>query len=307
MKRMDRAKNGASMAARIRHVAGLLLDWDTRLSIRTRLILLLTVLSGPFMVYLVLSTKQQENQELADTQQHMLSFAHLAASKLDAHLGSVEELVSVLSFSVGSANGDSGRNNLLLRELATTLPAQINTVSIWTSNGVNIGALDPTSRLEGINIAQRRIFQDAIASSELIMQGPIAARSNGELVILLAKSIRRGGAAHGVVIASIQLKLLQDLLKPGDALPRETVITVTDASGVVIARSLDSEQWIGRGLLKLGKGGLADSLQRHDGVRDGVSADGFEEWRVSPQRPGRLGLSTWASLRTLQWRRFTSG
>jgi diguanylate cyclase (GGDEF)-like protein/PAS domain S-box-containing protein len=247
---------------------------DARLSIRTRLVLLLAVLSVPFMVYLALSTSRQADQEIADAEQRMLSFAHLTAAKLDAHVGSVEQLLAVLSYSVGSTPEDAPKNNALLRKLAATLPTQINTVSIWTVDGANIGALDPSLRLEGINISNRAFFKDALASADMVIQGPRAAPSNGELVVLLARSIRRGGGVHGVVVASIKLKPLQALLTPGDALPRGTVITVTDAGGVVMARSLDSENWIGRNLLKTSEGGLAESLQRRDGVREGASADG---------------------------------
>jgi diguanylate cyclase (GGDEF)-like protein/PAS domain S-box-containing protein len=273
-------------------------------TIRARLIVLLAVLSIPFMGYLALSAMRQAEQERADAALHMLSFARLTAAKFDAHVGSVEQMLAVLSHSVGVTRGDTARNNALLRELAATLPAQINTVSVWTVDGANIGALDKSQRLEGINIARRQFFKDVLASTGpgLVFEGPVAAPSNGELVVLLARAIRRGGQAQGVVVASIRLKPLQALLEPGNALPAGVVVTASDMNGVVIARSLEPEKWIGRNLLKHGEGDLVHSLVRGEGVRDGASADGVERiagftrttrapWLIYVGMPARLAMA----------------
>jgi diguanylate cyclase (GGDEF)-like protein/PAS domain S-box-containing protein len=250
--------------------------WSAQWSIRTRLVLLLVVLSIPFMGYLALSTRRQAEHERIDAGQRMLSFAHLIAAKLDDRVGSIQELLTVLSRSVGSTHGDAARNNTLLRELAERLPPEINTVSVWTADGWNIGALDSQARLQDINIAKRSFFVEASKHSDMVIEGPIPAASNGELVALLAMSIRHEGRPEGVVVISIRLKSLQPLLAPASVLPAGTVVTVTDAGGVVISRSIEPEKWIGRNLLATGEGGLAESLKRHDGVRDGPSAEGID-------------------------------
>jgi diguanylate cyclase (GGDEF)-like protein/PAS domain S-box-containing protein len=250
--------------------------WNAQWSIRTRLVLLLVVLSIPFMVYLALSTRRQAERERLDAGQRMLSFAHLIAARLDDRVGSIQQVLTVLSRSAGSRHGDTDSNNRLLRELAERMPPEINTVSVWTVDGWNIGALDPKGRLQDINISKRDFFVEASKHREMVIEGPIPAASNGELVALLAMSIRHGGPMEGVVVVSIRLKSLQALLASASVLPEGTVVTITDAGGVVISRSLDPERWIGRNLLVTGEGGLAGSLLRRDGVRDGPSAEGIE-------------------------------
>jgi diguanylate cyclase (GGDEF)-like protein/PAS domain S-box-containing protein len=252
------------------------MSWGAGLNIRGRLLLLLAVLAAPFLIHLALSTWRQADQEREQAAQRMLGVARLTAARLDDHIANIQQLLSVLSATVGTRIEDRQRNLALLQELKTKLPPQINNVSVWTPEGESIGTLEPWVRSTRIDPTQRSFFRDALNGATLAIEAPMVSVLNGELVGLLAVGVERDSKAAGVVLASVRLKSLQSLLAPQDSLPSGAVVTVTDAGGVVLARSLQPEKWIGRNLLDTREGGLKDSLERRTGVRNGPSADGID-------------------------------
>ena len=100
--------------------------------------------------------------------------------------------------------------------------------------------------------------------------------SNGALVGVFAIPIERDGHVVGVVAASARLEPLQELLTSTTDLTQHAVVTVTDVSGIVLARSVDPQLWIGRNLKTAGAGGIVEALQKHEGTREGPSADGID-------------------------------
>jgi PAS domain-containing protein len=252
------------------------MSWGARLNIRGRLLLLLAVLALPFLIHLALSTWRQVGQEREQAAQQMLAVAQLTAARLDDDIAGIQQLLSVLSRTVGTRIENREANVALLRSLQAKLPAQINNVSVWTPEGESIGTLEPWVRSTRIDPAKRKFFRDALNGAPLAIEAPLVSVVNDELVGLFAVGIEREGKAAGVVLASLRLKSLQPLLAPQESLPSGAVVTVTDAGGVVLARSLEPDKWIGRNLLQSREGGLEDSLKHRTGVRIGASADGID-------------------------------
>jgi diguanylate cyclase (GGDEF)-like protein len=250
--------------------------WDAALNIRTRLLVLLFVLALPFLLFLFFSASRQAAQERAHAGREMLAVARLTAGRLDDHVGQVEQLLSVLTHTLSSRVADAAANDLALRKLTSALPAHVSNVSVWTPQGLNIGSLRPGLREQGASPLKRKIFEDALHGKALAVEAPTATSFSGELLGMFAAPMKQGGVVVGVVIVLIQLQPLQSLLAPEGTLPSGAVVSVSDVSGVVLARSVDPEKWIGRNPLKTGEGGIAESLKRREGVRDGPSADGID-------------------------------
>jgi diguanylate cyclase (GGDEF)-like protein/PAS domain S-box-containing protein len=242
--------------------------WDETLTIRGRLFLLLLALAVPFSVFLTLSSWRQAAEEREHARQQMLGIARLTSARLDDHIGDIRQLLAVLAQVVDASAGASEKNSALLRAVVSRLPPQIDNLGIWTASGDNVGVLDSRSGATSPNVRTRKFFIEAMRGGDLAVEAP--AMADGERVGLFAVAIERGGRAVGVVSASARLNTLQSLLMPDGALPPGAVITVLDASGVVIARSLDPDHWIGRNL----RPHTAADERARDGVRDGPSADG---------------------------------
>lgn len=247
-------------------------NFDRGLTIRGRLYLLLLALAVPFSGYLGISTWRQAHEERENMRQQMLASARLTAAKLDDHVGDIRQLLSVLAEVADPRQEALDANGALLSKLAARLPPQINNLSVWTRDGELAGTLDQRLRDRAPNFARRKFFLDAMNGADLAIEAPVTAAINGEPIGVFAVSIRRSGKVVGVVSATALLRNLQTLIAPEAALTAGAVVTVMDENGIVVARSMAPDQWIGRAL---GVSSPASSRQR-DGVREGLSPDGVE-------------------------------
>jgi PAS domain S-box-containing protein len=76
-------------------------------------------------------------------------------------------------------------------------------------------------------------------------------RMSGQYSVALGRAIEGpDGEPRGVVAASVLLTQLRSMLGPAD-LPPSAVVTLQDANGTVLARTLNAEHWIGRNLSDL--------------------------------------------------------
>jgi len=243
------------------------------LSIRWRLLLLLATLGLPFLIFLLISTTRQADHDTELAGQQMLSLARINAARLDDHIGDIRQILVVLSEVVQPLPENTAANDVLLQRMAHSLPSQISNVAIWSLAGENVGAMDVRLRASPVEVRERKFFKEALDSADMVVEAPVLSHASGQVVGLFAHRIERNGQPIGVVVVATQLARLQDLLALGRSLPSTAVVTVTDQTGMVLARSVDPGKWIGKNVLK-GEGDVVTSLQRRDGVRNGKSLDG---------------------------------
>ena len=125
---------------------------------------------------------------------------------------------------------------------------------------------------------------------------PMIGRMSHQYSIALGRAILgRDGEPIGVVAASTLLDQLRDILIPND-LPAGAVVTLTDADGIVLARTEDADAWIGHDISALAS--VRDARARREGVMQMTGADsvtrlaGFATasrvpWRVFVRHPER--------------------
>lgn len=248
--------------------------WPLQLGIRRRLLLLVVTLGLPFAVYLTLSAERQSVVEREGARQKMLAAAQLTAARLDDHVGNMEQLLATLSHVLGSSVEDTQRNDAVLRSLAPHLPAHVNNVTVWTRSGENIGAFDPQLRAKPISVADRKYFQAALHAHGLVVEAPVVSRANGEAIVVFAFPLLRDGDVIGVVAASTRIKPLQTLLDPKGSLPGGAVVTVVDSAGIVLTRSLDPAQWIGK-RVPVSQDVITRNFSLGAGVSEASSLDGI--------------------------------
>jgi len=242
-----------------------------RLSIRARLLLLVLALGLPFFAYIVLAAidDARAGRELA--KERSLAVARVVAARLDDYVGDVNQLLATLSHIVAVGPEHTSENDALLREMRPSLPSYINNVAMWTLSGANVGALNQQARAAGVSVADRQYFKDAISSRTLSLEAPITARSNGEAVAIFSRPIVRGDNILGVVSASTQLAHLQGFLDREGTLPKDSVITVVNPQGIILARSIDADTWIGKNVSE--QPAINSSLQQGEGLGEGAAVD----------------------------------
>src|SRR5205814_8885439 len=95
---------------------------------------------------------------------------------------------------------------------------------------------------------------------------PLVMTSNRRWIWSSFQPAVAGGATTGV------LALVQYLDLDVDAYPPGTVVTITDRTGTIVARTRNGERWIGR---KTGDNLIDRMLQTHDeGLAEAVGVDG---------------------------------
>ncbi len=255
-------------------IVGVKLPRLSHLGIRSRLWLLVLALSLPFLAYLALNAARESAVERERAGQQLRAAAQLTAARLDDHIGDLRQLLGTLSHVLSADTGATERNDAILRSIQPQLPKYINNVTVWTRAGENIGALDPRTRTAPFSIADRSYFRAALQARDLVAEGPITSRSNGESIVVLAFPLfdHDHDQVVGVVAASTQLNQVQALLDPRDELPKDTVITVINADGVILARSIDSARWIGKSVPV--PAGFKSRRQEGSGVTEITSVDG---------------------------------
>ena len=266
---------------------GLKLPRIGRLGIRSRLWLLVLALGLPFLAYLALNAAHQSATERERVGQQMQAAAQLTAARLDDHIGDLRQLLTTLSHVLSADAGATERNDTLLRSLKPELSKHIKDVTVWTRAGNNVGSLEPRLREQPFNISDRRYFQNALRAQDLVAEAPIVSRADGEPIAVFAFPLLDHGQVAGVVAISTHLRELQALLNPERNLPKDGVITVIDASGSILARSIDPQHWIGKSVPDPSR--FKRRLQEGSGVAEIQSIDGKDR------------IFGFASTRSLSW------
>ncbi|RYF50910.1 MAG: diguanylate cyclase [Cytophagaceae bacterium] len=271
-----------------------------KLGIRAQLLLLVFALFMPFLAYVLISAGRQASEDREEAGARMLSSARLTASRLDDYVGDIYQMLSVLSTFVDVTPPSIGDNDATLRELLPKLPPHINNVAVWNAQGLNVGAINTRVRLQLSDASANKFFRGAFDSNAFFVEAPVVAASNKELIGVFAMPVVRAGQVVGVVTVSAQLRPLQSLLDSTDALPSGAITSVIDVSGIVLARSVDAGNWIGRNVS--GINNFSDTWRRKQGVLDRTETDGVQRiagftmskrmpWLVNVEVPEDFALS----------------
>jgi len=239
-----------------------------RLGVRARLLLLVLALGLPFFTYIVLSAIDEAHAGRELAKERSLAVARVVAARLDDYVGDVNQLLATLSHVAAIGSEHTSENNALLGEMRPDLPSYINNVAIWNLNGTNVGTLEP---LSGLGVGDRQYFNEAISARRLAIEAPIVSRSTRELVATFARPVVRRGVVLGAVSASTQLKHLQGFLDREGSLPRDSVITVIDPRGLIIARSAETDAWIGKDVST--QPSIVAALTQTEGLAEGTAVD----------------------------------
>ncbi|MEO8299433.1 MAG: diguanylate cyclase [Burkholderiales bacterium] len=219
-----------------------------RLGIRARLLLLMAAMGLPFLIYLITSVALTFDAERDHARRELRDAAQLAAARVDDQLSSLTLLVNTLGHSLGPVLDNPQRVDALLRGLGPEVLQEVYNVTVWRPDGSNVASLLPAVRKNMPSIASKGYFQEILRTRRMVVAAPVASSASGEYIMGFGTPIMRDGQLVGVIGVSLQLSRLQQVLDPQRSLPEGGVITVFDAEGTVVWRSLDAARWIGQRL-----------------------------------------------------------
>jgi diguanylate cyclase (GGDEF)-like protein/PAS domain S-box-containing protein len=217
-----------------------------RFGIQARLLLVTLAIGSLFILYIAFNTARQASRDREHVREEMRLVAALAGSRLDDHLGDVTQLLNALAGTLPVERDDAERNDAVLRALVPELPPNVQGVSLWAADGSNIGSSEELATGVRSSASDRAFFIAAMSKSGLATEAPVRWHKGGEWTAVFALRIVRHAQTIGVVSVATQLTTLPQLLDPDSTLPPGAVITLVDAHGSVVARSVDPERWIGQ-------------------------------------------------------------
>ena len=267
--------------------------------LRPRLLLLALASTTPFLVLAARDASRgaADARRLAELQ--TMEDARLIAARVDDHISNVESLLLVLARTLSTSPKDIAENERKLREIRASLPDYYNNVKIRDVEG---NALGSSSGLLNKN-NDRKYTQEAIATKGIGIGEPVISRSTSAWTLAIARAVLDADdVVVGVVSVSTKLNRFQILLEQGVELPHGSVVTLINESGVVLARSVDGDAWIGKsiadlpaesGMSRLTAGGPPDEVTGADGIERFSGAWGVTRapWRVLVGIPRSVALA----------------
>ncbi len=261
-------------------------------SIRGHLLALILVALLPLGVLLGQAVLLESRQALQLAEESSRGLAETTAAAVGRFFDDAESTLSEIASRSAIRNTSGPACSGLLAELLPVLPRYANLFVADADGEIRCSALPPREEtFEGV--VDRPWFGETLTSDRFIIGPPQLGRISGRWVTVVAYPVRgENGLPVGVLGAAVDLVGFQEVLTAAE-LPRGTLLTIDDLDGIVVARSLDPESWVGRPLPSSGID--QDLLRSRRGVTRAPGAEGIERiWGFAaiPGTPWR----TWAGV-----------
>src|SRR5262245_19974948 len=241
-------------------------------SLRLSLLLLVLLAVLPALALILSTAWEQRRQAAAGAQDDALRLARVAAAD---HARLVEGARSLL---VGLAQlSDVQMHNAksctgLFAEVQRQFPLYANIGAARPDGHVFCAA---RTRSGADNVIDQPFFQGTVARREFTVSGYHPDPVTGKSVLTLSyPAVDRGGETWAVVFAQLDLDWMAQLAEKAQ-LPRGTTVTVTDRSGLVLARYHDRGNWVGKSAARWA---VVQAIQRAGGEGT-LEAPGLENAR----------------------------
>jgi two-component system, cell cycle sensor histidine kinase and response regulator CckA len=221
-------------------------------SVRVRLAALMLVVAVPLIVAHVVQSRAllASNREAA--QERVAQAAELMANRTDDWIESANAAFLALADPVRRRWNDREALDSLLSIASGATNQRYVNFFVTDTLGRNRGSGRPTADRDTINFLDRDYFAAALASTGTVVGGPRQSfvLPDRPWVVIVARALREpDGRAYGVIASPVRIDTLTDFLDIA-AFREPPLVTVLDTSGVIVARSVAPESYIGRNVLE---------------------------------------------------------
>jgi PAS domain S-box-containing protein len=210
-------------------------------SVRTKLVLLATLVALPMVGLIIWSGLQGREEALAAARVQSQRLADSLVAEQQATVAGAQQLCYALAQQPELRARDPRIRSMLV-ELLRLTPDLLNIVIADTEGRVWAQA----SGVSGVNLADRRHFRNALATGRLSSGEFVVSRSRGTPAFHFGYPYRDGaGRIAGVIAVSISLEQFRTILARSQ-LPSAASYALLDHQGLVLARGIDQERYLGQ-------------------------------------------------------------
>ena len=238
----------------------------------------------------------QWRQDHLAAQRSVLGATQAIAAQVDAQFNRFETLLAGLSQGLTIDTADIAQNDARLRRLKAELPPIVSNIFLYSPVGDNIGTSQEGS-VQRLPAHERSHVRQAVTAARMTVGDLAMGRLTHRWIIGLARPVfDESRDVKGVLLISIHMTVFQEALELQD-LPAGSVVRVVNQEGIIVARSLDADSWIGRKAtsdIDLAAGQAPDEVnptaQWADGVTriTGTARTTLAPWTVSVGFPSDI-------------------
>jgi diguanylate cyclase (GGDEF)-like protein len=213
-------------------------------SLSARMAILVALIVAPTVLLAVYLADMRRTQELDHIRREALGFARTVAYQQGQALQQVRQQLGRLASNgeplLGS--GCSDELNDLLR--LGSIYFEIALVDLS-------GELTCSARTQfaSLRIADRGYFTQAMVTGNFTLSDVVQSRLSKKWSVIAAQPVVIDNMMRAMIVASLDFNWAQNLLT-NLKLPEASIISMSDANGIVIARAPDPERFVGRQLLE---------------------------------------------------------
>jgi two-component system NtrC family sensor kinase len=211
--------------------------------VRRQVIALTCAILAPIVVGLVWSANRTRTEREAELRDQAGSIATTAAAYLTQYLGGVDSVASALELHPSVVDLDREPSDRLFATVLRNQPLLLNIV-LSDRQGMIKGTGVPARANQSMTVAYPYL-NDVVATGRPVVSELMTGVVSGRPTIIMAYPVRRADDVVGVIAIGLDLTHLQTVFNDVP-LPEGSVITLTDEKGRVLARSRDSERYIGK-------------------------------------------------------------
>jgi len=214
-----------------------------RVSIRTQILILTSIVAVPAMGIIIYSGVTMRNAAVNDARLQTQRLAENIAAEQQNLMTSAQQLIIALTQLPDVQSRNKERMSQVLINIQRLNP-QYSNILIADPDGQVWAHAIPGGH--SINVSDRRYFQNAMASGRLSAGEYIHSRITTHPTFNIAHAFRNGrGAIDGVIIVGFVLEYYkQALVRSG--LPPESGFVILDHKGIVLYNTGEPEKYIGK-------------------------------------------------------------
>lgn len=214
-------------------------------SLRVRLLLLVLLILAPAAGLMVYTAVEQRRLAATAVQENALRLIRPISAEYERMIEATHQLLMVLARLPEVQNREPAACSELFESLLARHPFYANLGAVEPDGDLFCSALPVSAPL---SLADRSYIQRALRTQEFAVGDYQVGYITGKASVNFGyPAIGDRGRVRAVVYAALDLTQLNDLASAA-SLPPGSVVTLVDRRGTILARSLDSQKWVGYSL-----------------------------------------------------------